>query len=137
MRQNRFRIPIWLMAVSFIGVLSFGNPHRADAGYFDDLVNGVKELSQLPAEVNELKADYQVTLDKLEQAQGTLETYRLQNEQLMEHNRELTATVSALTEAQHMRDANARKTRILLYTALALVAGYFIVLRVIRLALRR
>lgn len=94
-------------------------------------------LSELPNDINEIKENYQVTLDKLEEAQGTLEAYRQQNEELMASNRELAATVSALTEAQEVRDAKARKTRIMLITGAALLAGYFILLRVIRVVLRR
>lgn len=137
MRQNRNRSQSLFILVPLVGVLLFGGANRADAGYWNDLFDGVKELSQLPAEVHELKADYQLTLDKLEEAQGTLETFRQQNEELIERNQELAATVAALTEAQQIRDANARKTRILLFTALALFAGYFVVLRIVRVALRR
>ncbi|WP_055106560.1 hypothetical protein [Paenibacillus ihumii] len=121
-------------AVLLIGLL--GNS-RANAGYFDDFLKGVKVLSELPNDVNEIKENYQVTLDKLEEAQGTLEAYREENEKLMASNRELAATVSALTEAQEIRDAKARKTRIMLITGAALLAGYFILLRVIRVVLRR
>lgn len=127
-----------------LDALCFGSANRANAGVWNDWVNGVKELSQLPAEVNELKADYAATADKLEEARGTLEetqstldAFRRQNEELIERNRELTATVAALTEAQQTRDANARKMRVMLFTAAGLFAGYFIVLRVIRLVLRR
>lgn len=121
-------------AVLLIGLL--GNS-RANAGYFDDFLKGVKVLSELPNDVNEIKENYQVTLDKLEEAQDTLEAYREENEKLMASNRELAATVSALTEAQEIRDAKARKTRIMLITGAALLAGYFILLRVIRVVLRR
>ncbi|MCA1292602.1 hypothetical protein LBW89_06185 [Paenibacillus sp. alder61] len=109
----------------------------AHAGIFSDFYQGAKELSELPGEVNELKANYEMTLDKLSEAESTLESYREQNEALMEQNRELAASVTALTEAQQKREANARKTRILILTGIALLAGYFLLLRVIRLLLRR
>ncbi|RCX16172.1 hypothetical protein DFP94_11329 [Fontibacillus phaseoli] len=118
------------------GLVLPGQP-RAYAGYFSDLYQGVKELSELPSEVNELKANYQMTQDKLAEAESTMEAYRQQNEALLEQNRELSASVAALTEAQQAREANARKTRILILTGVLLLAGYFILLRVIRLVLRR
>ncbi|MNP37824.1 hypothetical protein D3C76_1312930 [compost metagenome] len=55
----------------------------------------------------------------------------------MERNRELAATVSSLSEAQQIRDAKAQKTRVLLLTGLGLLIGYFMMLRIIRLVLRR
>ncbi|MNJ32823.1 hypothetical protein [Paenibacillus bouchesdurhonensis] len=135
MKQRMVRI----VSIVFTTVLVSGflGTWRADAGYFDDFLKGVKVLSELPNDVNEIKENYQVTLDKLEEAQGTLEAYRQQNEELMASNKELAATVSALTEAQEIRDANARKTRIMIITGAALLAGYFILLRVIRFVLRK
>ncbi|WP_410770876.1 hypothetical protein [Fontibacillus sp. BL9] len=123
-------------ALLVCGLVLPGQPH-AYAGYFSDLYQGVKELSELPSEVNELKANYQMTQDKLAEAESTMEAYRQQNEALLEQNRELSASVAALTEAQQAREANARKTRILILTGVLLLAGYFILLRVIRLVLRR
>lgn len=138
MSRKMIRIMTLFCTILFVSVsgLFAGTPH-ADAGYWNDLVNGVKELGELPADVKELKANYQVTLDKLDDAQGTLEAYRKQNEELIERNKELAATVSALNEAQQVREANARKTRVMLLTAGALLAGYFITLRVVRFVLRR
>lgn len=130
---------VYIVSVFFAAMLIAGTmgASRANAGYFDDFLKGVKVLSELPNDVNEIKENYQVTLDKLEEAQGTLEAYRQQNEELMASNKELAATVSALTEAQEIREANARKTRIMIITGAALLAGYFILLRVIRFVLRR
>ncbi|GIP60983.1 hypothetical protein MKX50_04010 [Paenibacillus sp. FSL W8-0186] len=135
MKQGLVRIVSVVLAAVFFAGLTYAS--RAEAGYFDDFFKGVKVLSELPNDINEIKENYQVTLDKLEEAQGTLEAYRQQNEELMASNRELAATVSALTEAQEVRDAKARKTRIMLITGAALLAGYFILLRVIRVVLRR
>ncbi|MNW41323.1 hypothetical protein D3C74_184570 [compost metagenome] len=137
MKQYRNRGLFLFILVLLGGGLLFGGAKPAQAGYWNDLVNGVKELSQLPSEVNELKENYDATLDKLEETQGELESFRQQNEELMERNRELAATVSSLSEAQQIRDANAQRTRLLLLTGLALFIGYFIMLRIIRLVLRR
>lgn len=120
-----------------------GTP-RANAGYFNDLFRGVQEISELPSEVDELKSNYEETLEKLDEAQasiveaeGTLETYRKQNEELSQRNEELAATVAALTRAQEKREAEAHRTKVLLLTGVLLLLGYFILLRVIRLILRK
>lgn len=126
-----------LICILLVSGLLLPEPSRAYAGYFSDLYQGVKELSELPDEVNELKANYQITLDKLAETESTLDAYRQQNEALLEQNRELTASVTALTEAQQAREASARKTRTLILTGILLLAGYFILLRVIRVLLRR
>ncbi|GAA0134616.1 hypothetical protein YSY43_14560 [Paenibacillus sp. YSY-4.3] len=135
MKQGLMRIVSAVMAAVFFAGLT--NASYAEAGYFDDFFKGVKVLSELPNDINEIKENYQVTLDRLEEAQGTLEAYRQQNEELMASNKELAATVTALTEAQEIRDAKAHKTRIMLITGAALIAGYFILLRVIRVVLRK
>lgn len=137
MIRNRNRSLLLLILVPLAGGLLFGGGKPAEAGYWNDFWGGVNELSQLPSEVSELKADYQNALDKLDATQETLESFRRQNEELMARNRELAATVSALTEAQQIRDANARKIRVMVFAGLALFAGYFVVLRLVRLALRR
>ncbi|CAM4493253.1 hypothetical protein [Paenibacillus macerans] len=137
MIRNRNRSLLLLILVPLAGELLFGGGKPAEAGYWNDFWSGVNELSQLPSEVSELKADYQNTLDKLDATQETLESFRRQNEELMARNRELAATVSALTEAQQIRDANARKIRVMAFAGLVLFAGYFVVLRLVRLALRR
>lgn len=110
---------------------------RAYAGYFSDLYQGVKELSELPDEVSELKISYQMTQDKLAEAETAIEQYRLQNEELMKQNQELAASVAALTESQQAREASAHKTRVLILTGVILLVGYFLLLRLIRLVLRR
>lgn len=137
MIRNRNRSLLLLILVPLAGGLLFGGGKPAEAGYWNDFWSGVNELSQLPSEVSELKADYQNTLDKLDATQETLESFRRQNEELMARNRELAATVSVLTEAQQIRDANARKIRVMAFAGLVLFAGYFVVLRLVRLALRR
>lgn len=110
---------------------------RAYAGYFNDLYQGVKELSELPDEVNELKISYQMTQDKLTEAETAIEQYRLQNEELIKQNQELAASVAALTESQQAREASAHKTRVLILTGVILLIGYFLLLRLVRLVLRR
>lgn len=124
---------------------------QAHAGYFSDMYKGIKELTELPGEVNELKENYQMTQDKLEEAHATLketsatleetsatlEAYRQQNEALIAQNRELSESVTALTLAQQARENQVRKMRTMIITGVLLIAGYFVVLRLIRVLLRR
>ncbi|MNH86085.1 hypothetical protein D3C87_462340 [compost metagenome] len=109
----------------------------ANAGYFNDLFNGVQEISELPSEVNELKEEYKSTVSKLEAAQGTMESYRQQNEALIQQNKKLTETVQSLMDQEAARQASSKRIRVLLITGAALLAGYFILLRVLRVVLRR
>lgn len=113
------------------------NTSSAHAGYFDDLFNGVQEISELPAEVNQLKQEYKNTMNKLEEAQGAMESYRKQNEALIEQNKKLTDTVQALSDAEAAREASSKRIRLLLIVGAALLLGYFILLRVLRVVLRR
>ncbi|RUT31566.1 hypothetical protein EJP77_09195 [Paenibacillus zeisoli] len=109
----------------------------AHAGYFNDLFDGVQEMSELPGEVNKLKEEYKSTVSKLEEAQGTMESYRQQNEALIQQNKKLTETVQSLMDAEADRQASSKRIRVLLITGAALLAGYFILLRVLRVVLRR
>lgn len=123
-------------AAAWSGLYIPAAPH-AQAGFFSDMYQGIKDISELPSEVNELKESYQQTQDKLEEANATLEAYRQQNEALLEQNRELTESVAALTAAQLNRENQSRKLRVMMVTGVLLIAGYFIVLRLIRVLLRR
>jgi hypothetical protein len=129
-----------LIFLSFIALFYSGflmETPRANAGYFSDLFNGVKQLSELPGEVDELKANYQVTLDKLDEAQSTLDRYFTQNQELAERNKELAAMVVSLRQEQEAREASIRKTKTWLITGASLLVGYFILLRGLRFILRK
>ncbi|GIP23643.1 MULTISPECIES: hypothetical protein [Paenibacillus] len=129
------KITIVLFLLLSLGALY--SPSSAHAGYLDDFFSGVQEITEIPAEVNQLKQEYKKTVNKLEEAQGTVEAYRKQNEALMEQNKKLNQTVQALTEAEKDREASSKRIRILVITGAALLLGYFILLRVLRVVLRR
>lgn len=144
--QRWYRKTLLLLVVITAGWSSLYIPAapRAHAGFFNDMYQGIKDITQLPGEVNELKDNYKQTQDKLEETHATLkeanaslEAYRQQNEALLEQNRELTESVAALTLAQENRENQSRKLRTMMITVVLLIAGYFIFLRLIRVLLRR
>lgn len=142
-----------MIALFIISIFFLADPSGAEAG----LWSSIKSFTELPGEVKELKQHYEETQAQLEQANASLkeandslketystleqanasiEAYRLQNDRLMEQNRTLTAMVLELQQAEEVRKAYTKKTRTLLWTGFGLLAGYFVLLRMIRLAMR-
>jgi len=117
------------------GLLLAGS--SAHANYFHDFYNGVEKFSDLPGEVNQLKESYQETLDELDQAKQNAKAFEEQNVQLVEQNRQLAETVNQLKEVNELKDAKARKFKIMLITVILLVIGYFVLIRVLRFVMRR
>ncbi|MBU5673518.1 hypothetical protein [Paenibacillus brevis] len=136
-RWCRRALLLFVTAVAACSSLYIPAAPHAQGGFFSDMYQGIKDITELPSEVNELKESYRQTQDKLEEANATLEAYRQQNEALLEQNRELTESVAALTMAQQVRENQSRKLRIMILTGVLLIAGYFVVLRLIRVLLRR
>lgn len=115
----------------------------AEANYFTDLYQGIQQFSELPSEVNQLQESYQETVKELENTKDQLdetiddmETYRTQNAALMEQNRQLTQVVDQLKDDRAIRESYLQKIKITLYTALCLIIGYFIIIRLIRFSMR-
>ncbi|GIO64632.1 hypothetical protein [Paenibacillus cineris] len=109
----------------------------AKANYFDDFYNGVETFSGLPSEVNRLKESYRETLDDLDRAQADAKQYQEQNAELMAQNKELSETVQALQETNQARAAREHKLKVMLVTVVALAAGYFVFIRIMRYFMRR
>lgn len=125
--------------LSFFCFMLFFFPPVAKAGLWDNL----KQFSELPSEVNELKQNYRQTLDnynetltKLDQANESIRSYREENEKLIEQNETLASMVLELQQAEQTREENARKVRSFLFAAIGVLAGYFMLLRAIRFAMR-
>lgn len=109
----------------------------AKANYFDDFYKGVETFSGLPSEVNRLKESYRETLDDLDRAQADAKQYQEQNAELMAQNKELSETVQALQETNQARAAREHKLKVMLVTVVALAAGYFVFIRIMRYFMRR
>lgn len=115
----------------------------ANANIFSDIYNGFKSFSELPNEVDQLKEGFQQTAEELQQSKEKLadtmnemETYRTQNAALQEQNRQLTQMVDELRDERTARDNYYHKLKITIFTGIALVLGYFILIRLIRFSMR-
>lgn len=118
--------------------------HAASANIFSDIYSGWERVSELPGEVNALQESYKQTLEQLNQAsaqlgqaQASVEAFKAQNEQLLAQNQKLTDMVSKLQNEQDARTATARRIQTMVITVVSLIAGYFLLIRVMRWGMRR
>ncbi|MEC0180197.1 hypothetical protein P4H61_01620 [Paenibacillus peoriae] len=109
----------------------------AQAAYWDDVYQGFEQFSRLPGDVYQLKEGYRQTQEDLQKARSSIEAYQEQNAQLLEQNRKLTDTVTELKNLQTQRDQASHRNKILLITAVILLAGYFVGIRLLRYGMRR
>lgn len=114
----------------------------AHANIFSDIYNGFKSFSELPDEVNELKQGFQQTAEELQQAKDKLadtmkqvEAYQTQNAALQEQNRQLTQMVDELRDERAAREEYYNKIKITIFTGIALILGYFLLIRLIRFSM--
>ncbi|MBW4081381.1 DUF3450 domain-containing protein [Paenibacillus sp. S150] len=129
----------------------------ANANYFSDLYNGLQNFSELPGEVNQLQESYQRTAEELQQTREQLgqtvdelgETkdqlgqtlqqmadYQAQNAALQEQNRQLSLVVDELKNDRTSRENYYNRIKVTVITGLALVLGYFLLIRLLRLSMR-
>ncbi|WP_068498527.1 hypothetical protein [Paenibacillus kribbensis] len=129
------RVVYAVIALLFI----FGATHvpGAYAAYWDDVYQGFEQFSRLPGDVYQLKEGYRQTQEELQKARSSIEAYQEQNAQLLEQNRKLTDTVTELKNLQTQRDQASHRNKVLLITAVILLAGYFIGIRLLRYGMRR
>ncbi|AHV95900.1 hypothetical protein [Paenibacillus sabinae] len=144
-------LPRLLGAIVLMASLVYSLPaSAAQANVFGDLYRGLEQFSELPDQVNELQESYQQTvseleqtkdqlgqtIDQLDQTQHQLETYRSENTSLQEQNRMLTAMVDELRDERAAREGYVHRLKVTIFTGLGLIAGYFVLTRVIRLGMR-
>ncbi|MDQ0170233.1 hypothetical protein [Paenibacillus tundrae] len=118
--------------------------HAANANIFSDIYSGWERVAELPGEVNALQQSYQETLNKLNetsaqlgQAQANVEAFKAQNDQLIAQNQKLTEMVSQLQDDQNAKNTTAKRIQTMIITIVALILGYFILIRLMRLGMRR
>ncbi|MGF7047058.1 putative PurR-regulated permease PerM [Paenibacillus sp. DS2015] len=135
MRNYRKRI-IHCTLLLLSGFLLMLSP-TAHANYFTDFYNGVEQFSELPSEVNKLKESYQQTLSELAEARASIKNYQLQQESLMDQNRQLTETITLLQDAESSKQSRMDQIKVVVIWAVALLIGYFILIRTLRFLMQR
>lgn len=123
----------------------------AEANYFSDLYKGLQNFSELPGEVNQLQESYQQTMDELQQTKDQLgetqdqlgqtlqemQDYRAQNVALQEQNRQLSLVVDELRNDRTARENYYNRIKVTVITGVALLLGYFLLVRLLRFGMRR
>lgn len=127
-----------LLAALAIGLAGFG-AERTEAGLYDR----VKDIFELPGEVDKLKEEYGRVKDsydsalmELDNARRTQEKLLEENARLAEQNRLLAEAVQQLKESEQDRSRRADRLQRMIWTAVLLVGGYFAVTRVARYVMR-
>lgn len=136
-KLRRLRTTLLTLILLTSTTLLFDNGRTAHAGYFNDMYNNIKEFTELPSEINEIKNSYQKALQELDRARISTEMYQQQNADLAEQNQQLTKMVEQLQAAEAARDRRADRIKTIAITGVALLAGYFVLTRVLRYGMRR
>lgn len=136
-KLRRLRITLITLILLTSTTLLFDSGRTAHAGYFTDMYNNIKEFTELPSEINEIKNSYQKALQELDRARLSTEMYQKQNADLAEQNQQLTKMVEQLQTAEAARERRADRIKTIVITGVALLAGYFVLTRVLRYAMRR
>ncbi|MEC0203614.1 hypothetical protein P4H39_13305 [Paenibacillus lautus] len=126
------------------GIALSAGGRTASANYFNNLYDNIQQFSELPDEINQLKSNYNQALQELDKARIASErlqqqnlTLAEQNSNLAEQNQQLTQMVSQLQETEATRKRGAERLKTVAITAVALAAGYFVIIRVLRYGMRR
>lgn len=140
-----------------LGISFTYNTPSAKANYFNDLYNGLQSFSELPGEVNKLQESYEQTAEELRQTKEDLgaavdelgetkdqlsesmqqmSTYQAQNAALQEQNRQLSMVVEELKNDRTARENYFNRIKVTVITGLALIVGYFLLVRLLRFTMR-
>lgn len=133
-----------------------GTP-KAKANYLNDIYNGIQSFSELPGEVSKLQESYQKTAEELRQTKSDLsdavdelgetkdqlsqslqqmQTYQSQNAALQEQNRQLSQVVDELKNDRAARENYLNRIKVTVLSGLALILGYFVLIRLLRFTMR-
>ncbi|NMO95221.1 hypothetical protein [Paenibacillus lemnae] len=130
-----------LLAAGFL--FQYGE-RTVHANIFNDAYQNFQQFSELPQEINELKNNYERTLQELDKARADAELYRQQSAELANQNKQLTEMVlqlqqseAARQQAEEARKRSADRIKTAAITAAGLLAGYFILTRALRYGMRR
>lgn len=108
----------------------------------------IKDIYQLPSNVEQIQKDYEATKQQLEeqkdklsdavkQSQEMQERLISQNEALQKDNQQLQERLKAMEQIAQDKDKRNRKITYMVITVAALVVGYFLLGRVFRLIVWR
>lgn len=145
MRQKAKRTCVKLIssALLLLGLSVIIPAPAAKANYINDIYNGLQSFSELPGEVNKLQESYQKTTEELQQTKEELgqtlqqmQNYQAQNAALQEQNRQLSQVVDELKNERTAREKYYNRIKTTVITGLALVLGYFLLIRLLRFAMR-
>lgn len=130
---------------------------QAKANYLNDIYNGIQSFSELPGEVSKLQESYRKTAEELQQTKSDLseavdelgqtkdqlsqsleqmQTYQSQNAALQEQNRQLSQVVDELKNDRAARENYLNRIKVTVLSGLALILGYFVLIRLLRLTMR-
>ncbi|GIP37966.1 hypothetical protein J31TS4_12460 [Paenibacillus sp. J31TS4] len=139
---------VWKPAAVLLaaGVLLTAGAAPAQAG----VVDRVKGFFQLPQEVDRMRDSYQEVQGQVQRSMEELEAARQaadqmaasqrqlleENERLQQKNRELASMVDELRTSEEARREKASRIRTIVLTVAGLAAGYFLLGRLARVALR-
>ncbi|KHL94245.1 hypothetical protein QW71_19545 [Paenibacillus sp. IHB B 3415] len=149
-RATRNMIKLLGSALLLLGISFTYDIPAAKANYFTDLYNGLQSFSELPGEVNKLQESYQQTAeelqktkdelgqtkDQLDQSLQQMTTYQAQNAALQEQNRQLSQVVDELKNDRTARENYYNRIKVTVITGLALILGYFLLIRLLRFTMR-
>lgn len=130
---------------------------EAKANYLNDIYNGIQSFSELPGEVSKLQESYRKTAEELQQTKEDLgeavdelgqtkeqltgslqqmQTYQSQNAALQEQNRQLSQVVDELKNDRTARENYFNRIKVTVIAGIALILGYFLLIRVLRFTMR-
>lgn len=149
-RATRNMIKLLGSALLLLGISFTYDIPAAKANYFTDLYNGLQSFSELPGEVNKLQESYQQTAeelqktkdelgqtkDQLDQSLQQMANYQAQNAALQEQNRQLSQVVDELKNDRTARENYYNRIKVTVITGLALILGYFLLIRLLRFTMR-
>ncbi|OCT14829.1 hypothetical protein A8709_11735 [Paenibacillus pectinilyticus] len=126
-----------VVLVFFIGIMC--PAPVAQASWLDR----IKDIYQLPSNVEQIQKDYEATkqqledqknklTDAVEQSKAIEERLQSQNETLKKDNEQLQERIKAMEQVALDKDKRNRKIMYMIITAAALIIGYFMFGRVFR-----
>lgn len=140
-KSRLIRLSLILLAA---GIALPAGGRTASANYLGNIYDSIEQFSNLPDEINQLKNNYNQALQELDRVKNDAErlleqngTLAEQNSNLAEQNQQLNQMVHQLQEAEAARKRGADRIKTIAITAVALAAGYFVIIRLLRFGMRR